>query len=69
MASLGWLAFLDKHPVDEGGRAIFLGAMSMSWNSPDYVGGRSRNDAIFVELALVGPTVTWALDGGHDAPE
>ena len=41
----------------------------MSWNSPDYVGGRSRNDAIFVELALVGPMVTWALDGGHDAPE
>ena len=41
----------------------------MSWKSPDYVGGRWRNDAMFVELVLVGPMVTWALDGGHDAPE
>ena len=53
----------------KGGEGNFLGAMSMSWKSPDYVGGCSRNDAMFVELALVGLMVTWALDGGHDAPE
>ena len=53
-----WLHFagslsLTNIQLMKGGEGNFLGAMSMSWKSPDYVGGCSGNDAMFVELALV----------------
>ena len=40
--------------IDEGGANFAEGSVrTSSRNSLDYVGGRSRNDAMFVELALV----------------